>query len=344
MLDDLKLIAQRDKSDAFGVAEKQSQQLKFSDFSTDDINYDKPKNVVVGGMGGSALAATICKAWWNDELDVSFDIVRTYSVPAYVDSSTLFIASSYSGNTEETVSAFEDAIAKGAKCIVMASGGKLQEMAEENNFPYIAIPSGLQPRMAVLYGVKILSAIFDKIELTNDSAKQLEELVDWLSSEAKNLAPTSGTSENLAKQIAEKIVGKTGVVYSGPVLTPAAYKWKISLNESSKNVAFCNEFSEFNHNEFMGWTSHPTEKVYGVIQLRSNLDHAQIKRRFDISSKLLSGKMPAPIDVEVKGELHIAQLLWAIQLGDFVSLYLAMLNNVDPTPVDLIEKLKEELK
>jgi glucose/mannose-6-phosphate isomerase len=225
----------------------------------------------------------------------------------------------------------------------MASGGKLETISQEKGLKFIKVPGGIQPRMATLYMVRILGTIFDHANLTDGAVEQIESISGWLGDEAKFLEPQVGTSTNIAKQIAENIVGKTGVIYSGPMLSPAAYKWKISLNESSKNLAWHNEFSEFNHNEFLGWTSHPIEKVFAIVELQSSFDHPQIQKRFEISNRLLSGKMPAPMIVQAQGDSHLAQILWSVQLGDFVSLYLAMLNNVDPTPVEIIEKLKREL-
>jgi len=133
------------------------------------------------------------------------------------------------------------------------------------------------------------------------------------------------------------------VVYSGPLLSPAGYKWKININENAKQVAWCNQLPEFNHNEFLGWTQQPVQKPYAVIDLRSNLENARIQKRFEVTERLLSGKRPAPIVVQAKGDNILQQLLWTITLGDYISVYLALLNNLDPTPVDLIEKFKNLL-
>jgi glucose/mannose-6-phosphate isomerase len=138
-------------------------------------------------------------------------------------------------------------------------------------------------------------------------------------------------------------VGKTSVFYAGSLMAPVAYKWKISWNENAKNVAFWNEYPEFNHNEFIGWTSHPIEKTFAVFDLVSNLENPRIITRFEISDRLLSGKRPKATVVTMKGHSLIAQLLWGSILADFVSIYVAILNGVDPTPVPLIEKLKKEL-
>jgi glucose/mannose-6-phosphate isomerase len=149
--------------------------------------------------------------------------------------------------------------------------------------------------------------------------------------------------ENLAKQIALDIVGKSAIIYAGPRLFHAAYKWKISINENAKNLAWCNQFPEFSHNEFVGWTSHPLDKIFAVVDLRSNLEHPRVQKRFEVTEKMLSGRRPAPIVVQVKGENILQQIIWTVVLGDFVSLYLAILNGLNPTPVDIIEKMKAEL-
>lgn len=342
-LDDTKTIKDIDKSDALGVAASQHQQLLYSDFNFDTSQFKDIDNVVVVGMGGSALAALICRNWWGKDLQIPFVVTRDYSLPGFVNQNTLVIVSSYSGNTEETVSALEDAASKDAQIVCVSSDGKLQEISQDRGYLYLPIPEGLQPRMAVWYAVKILASIFDSLKLTGKTADQLQAAQPQLQAAAEKLLPAVKTENNLAKQIAEQIHGKTAVVYSGPTLGAAAYKWKISFNESSKNLAWSNEFPEFNHNEFMGWSAQSAEAPFQVVQLQSNLDHPQIKKRFDTSNDLLAGKMAEPIVVEAQGETNIEQLLWTIQLGDFVSLYLAVLNGVDPTPVDLIEELKKKL-
>lgn len=164
-----------------------------------------------------------------------------------------------------------------------------------------------------------------------------------LATASEDWTPNVTTDKNLAKQLALLAVGKTAVIYGGEITAPLAYKWKISWNENSKNVAFWNEYPEFNHNEFLGWTSHPVEKPYVIFDLFSRFEHSQVQRRFEISDRLLSGMRPKATRVELVGDSVLAQLLWGCILADFVSIYLAILNGVDPTPVALIEKLKQEL-
>jgi glucose/mannose-6-phosphate isomerase len=172
---------------------------------------------------------------------------------------------------------------------------------------------------------------------------EIAATADWLASETAKWTSDVSTDKNYAKQLALTAVGKTPVFYAGSLMSPVAYKWKISWNENAKNVAFWNELPEFNHNEFMGWTSHPIEKPFAVFDLVSELEHTQILKRFEVSDRLLSGRRPKSTVVSLEGDSEIAQMLWGSILADFVSIYVAILNGVDPTPVPLIEKLKQEL-
>jgi glucose/mannose-6-phosphate isomerase len=342
MLDDLKLIHERDAQDALGIAEKQWQQLETT-FEVSEEKIAGLDNIVYAGMGGSALAALLSLSWPGYSLP--FEVVRSYNVPAYVSDKTFFIAASYSGNTEETLSALTEAEAQNAHIVVITSGGKLAELAKAKNYPLATIPGGLQPRHAVLYNFRALLTLLEKAGVVKSETieREVSSAAHFLEDKIKAWLPTVSTAQNQAKQIALECIGKSVVIYGGPLFFPAAYKWKISFNENAKHIAWCNQYSEFNHNEFLGWTKQPVNKPYTVIDLRSNLEHPQIQKRFEISAKLLSGVRPDPIVVTPEGETLLEQLLWTIALGDFVTLYTALLSNINPTPVDLIEKLKKEL-
>jgi glucose/mannose-6-phosphate isomerase len=197
--------------------------------------------------------------------------------------------------------------------------------------------------MAVFYNYAALWQLLQGAGLAKADIKELHKTADWLGEEVAKFVPTVPTDNNPAKKLALELVGSSIVVYAGPKLFPAAYKWKINFNENAKTVAWCNQLPEFNHNEFLGWTSHPVDKPYKVIDLRSDLDNQRVQKRFEITEKLLSGKRPQPQTITPEGKTLLEQMLWTIQLGDFVSLYLALLNGLNPTPVDLIEKLKTEL-
>jgi glucose/mannose-6-phosphate isomerase len=334
MLDDLQKIHERDPQDALGVTQKQWQQVEHEY----DLGGWKPtaeiRNIVHSGMGGSALWALLSQSWpgWN----VPFEVVRDYDVPAYTGPNTLFIASSYSGNTEETLSALSQAEAKGAQIVIITSRGKLEEIANEKGYLLLKLPTVIPPQLG-----EHLNLLAD-----TDAASQLSGAATFLRESMEAWAPTVPTAQNLAKQLAQEVIGKSVVIYGGPLLAQAAHKWKISFNENSKNVAWEYAFPEFNHNEFTGWTVQPEQKPYVVFYLLSSFDNDRVKKRFELSDKLLSGRWPAPERVEVQGETKLQQLLWAVALGDFVSLYTAFLNNVSPIELgdkDIIERFKKEL-
>ena len=340
MLDDLKKIHEQDKEDALGVSGKQWEYLS-REFNARFTPNDEILNVVLGGMGGSALYGVIMGAW--PRLRVPFEIVRNYVVPDYVGPKTLFIASSYSGNTEETLEALEHAEKKGAQIAVIASGGKLADKARAKGYPLYEVPSGIQPRMATLYLFSALVHVLAPLDLCVEDTGELQQLGAWLKPHIESWGPTVPTARNPAKQIAQELMGKTLVMYSGPLMFAAANKWKICANENSKNTSWVYQYPEFNHNEFIGWTSHPVDKPFAVVEIRSSLEHPRVQKRFEVSERLLSGKRPAPIVVEPEGDTILQQLAYAIAMGDFVGTYLALLNNVDPTPVDLVEKFKSVL-
>jgi len=341
MIDDLKYIHQKDTKDALGIAEKQWQQLQH------EFNIDKRDgqitNIVLAGMGGSALAGKLSQSWPGYTLP--FEICSDYNAPKYVNESTLFIGSSYSGNTEETLSALEQAEKAGAQIAIITSGGKLKEIAEAKNYPLAKIPEGYQPRTTAFFGLKAIVAILGSYDIVDALKlnKELGEAGEFIGQEVKKWTADIPASHNPAKQLARELMGLSPVIYSGPMLWPAAYKWKISINENAKNVAWCNQYPEFNHNEFIGWSSHPQEKLYAVVDIVSSFDHPQVIKRFEISERLLSGRRPKAHTVNVAGDNVLKQLLWSVAYGDFVSIYLAILNGLDPTPVDLIEKLKTAL-
>lgn len=344
MLDDLKYIHQRDGQDALGVAEKQWQQLQHSfqlsafSFQPDDIT-----NVVYAGMGGSALPAQLIYAWAG--LKLPLIICRNYDVPDFVDQNTLFIAASYSGNTEEELAALAAAENRGAKIAVMASGGKLAELAVQKQYPLAKLPAGYQPRYTAFFGLRALCTILAKTGLIDEQKvmTELDAAANFLGQAVAKWRPDVPTAQNPTKQTAQELAGKSVVVYAGPKMSAAAYKWKISLNENAKNVAWWNQIPEFNHNEMIGWSSHPVDKPYAVVELRSNLENPRVMKRFEISEKLLSGQRPAPHIINVEGDSVLKQLVWAVAYGDFTSIYLALLNGVNPTPVELIDKFKFEL-
>lgn len=345
MLDDLKYIHDRDAQDALGIAEKQWQQYQYSFGFVWQPPYPIHE-VIVAGMGGSGLAAKAYQV--AGDLQIPFVVVQDYSLPDRAGENTLLICSSYSGNTEEVLSVLDEVLDNERSnprpmIVVIASGGTLLARAKELNLPYLQLPSGYQPRFTFGYQYRALVELFAQTSLADGEVAQLEEAADWLKGQMADWTAVVPVARNPVKQLAQELMGRSPVVYAGPLLAPAAYKWKISFNENAKNVAWYNILPEFNHNEFLGWTSHPIDKPYAVIDLRSVLEHPRVRKRFEVTDRLLSGQRPAAHVINAQGETLIQQLLWTIAYGDFVSLYLALLNGLNPSPVDLIEKLKGEL-
>lgn len=339
MLDNQDYIDRFDSQDALSVAAGQFSQLEH-EFVLPDTKTTKLDAVVVAGMGGSALAADYAPAVW--EMNIPYMVSRGYKLPSWVNNRTLVILSSYSGNTEEVLSTLDDAIAKKVNIVGISSGGRLEDELKNHNFPHIMIPGGVQPRASYLFQLKALATILDGYGVMKDGVGQLKIMASRMQDVTNVWGAKTPTAQNLAKQIAESLAGKTSIVYGG-VLYPAAYKWKISINENAKNTAWCGQYSEFNHNEFQGWASHPVEKPFAIIDLISSFDHPQIQRRFALSDKLLSGRRPKALQIQAEGDNLLEQLLWVTALGDMVSIYLAILNGINPTPVELIENLKKEL-
>lgn len=345
MLDNRQLLAKRDPSGALAVAATEYQQTAYQPQIVSGVNDGRDiQTVVVAAMGGSALAALLLKTWLADKLTVPFEVVRDYQLPRYVDQHSLVIASSYSGNTEETVGDLQQAIDRQAQLAVITSAGKLLDSAQTNDITHIVLPSKLQPRMAMIYNLRALAGLLHYFGLIKAAAiDEIATTSDWLKTETAAWLPTVSTAENYAKQLALQAVGKTPVFYGGSLTAELAYKWKISWNENAKNVAFWNQYPEASHNEFTGWTSHPIEKPFAIFDLISSRENPQILKRFSVSDRLLSGRRPKATAIRLAGDSLLQQLLWGCILSDFVSIYVAILNNVDPTALALVDTLKHDV-
>ncbi|MDZ4723857.1 MAG: bifunctional phosphoglucose/phosphomannose isomerase [candidate division Zixibacteria bacterium] len=304
------------------------------------------KNIVVIGMGGSAIGGDLVRSLLANKLLVPFQVCRNYVLPEYVDDETLVIASSYSGNTEETLSAVEDALGRKALMVAITTGGLLEDVAKLNDIPYIKIPGGLQPRAALGYSFVPLLLFFEKIGLVKGLSAQLTAAIARIQKTREQFIEDLPTEKNPAKRLAAQIIGKIPVVYAGPTLSDVvAVRWKGQLCENGKNLAFANTYPEFNHNELVGWSetiaSHKEHLI--VIQLRDSDDHPKVSRRMDTVRGIIEKQGIKVVEFQSVGSNSLERMLSLIQMGDFVSYYLAILNGVDPTPVEAIETLKKEL-
>lgn len=344
MLDDVNVINQRDPSGALAAVQAVTEQARFEPEIVGKFDGRSIQNVVMAGMGGSALAADMVKVLLGKEMSVPIEVVKGYDLPSYVNESTLVIAISHSGNTEETLECYTQARQKNCVIAAMATGGRLLEQAASDEVVHAAVPAGAQPRMSTVYHLRVLLKLLQQFQLTDDRLfNEIGDSSEWIGEKLSEWAADVPTEHNYAKQLAEQTVGKTAVFYAGQLTAPIAYKWKISWNETAKNVAFWNQYPEFNHNEFMGWTSHPVEKPYAVFDLRSTFERPRIAERMELSDRMLSGMRPKAVPLQLVGDSLMRQFLWALALADMTSIYGAILNNVDPTPVAMIETFKKSL-
>ncbi len=345
MLDDINVIKQYDPGDVLSGVLNIPEQARYEVVVHEGSNQRRDfKNIVIAGMGGSALAADMVRVLTAGWLHLPLEVVKGYDLPGFVGEETLVIAVSHSGNTEETLSCYQQALDKKSCLAVMSTGGELIKRANNDNITYAQIPAGTQPRMSTVYHLRGLLKLLQNFwVIDGDLYNQVADSADWLEGEISHWTPAVPEKNNLAKQIAKMTIGKTLVIFGGELTWPLAYKWKISWNESAKNLAFSNQYPEFNHNEFIGWSLHPVEKPFTVFDIRSNLERARIRERMELSDRLLSGKRPKAHVLELQGGTLMQQLLWGLVLADAASIYTAILNGVNPGPVHLIEKLKAEL-
>ena len=352
ILDDVDQIRAMDPGNMynsiFDFAEQMSDALKIGKmWKVDPDDFYGIKNIVVVGMGGSAIGAEILRSFLASKLMVPFDICRNYVLPEYVDDESLVIASSYSGNTEETLAAIEDAIERKAMLATITTGGMLADVAKLNESPMAKLPTGFQPRAALGYSIVPMLIFFEKIGLVKDMIKEVEHTITALQEYREKYIEDNDTNTNPAKLLAEKLRGKIPIIYSGPTVTDAvALRWKGQFCENSKRLAYTNQFAELNHNELVAWSDnvdvHRDHLV--VVLLRDMNDHPQIRARMNIVKDIILQHEVEVIDIHSRGEGLLERILSLIQLGDFTSYYLAILNKVDPTPVAVIEALKQALR
>lgn len=345
---DSSIIKKLDKGRIFEMIGSQPDQLRqnYADTMNQDVTAEDGvgvTNIVLAGMGGSALAANIIKNWLYDQFVVPFEVVRGYDLPDYVGPASLVILSSYSGNTEETLACYEKALGQGAKIVIMSAGGELAGFAKKKGHALLELPDGYQPRLAVFAGLKALACLFDDMRLVSstDLRGQLINASDFLN-KIKFMMSPDNEKNNTAMDIAQRLQGKIALVYAGSALGSAAYKWKIDINENGKQLAFYNTYPELSHNEFQGWMF-PKDKPLVSVQLESKFENQQMQKRMDVTKKLLHEHGFEPIVVNAQGETRLEQLLTTIMLGDYVSAYIGILNGIDPTPVKLVEELKKKL-
>lgn len=300
--------------------------------------------VVVCGMGGSAIGGDLVRTLVEPSSPVPFVVNRGYSLPGWVGENTLVVASSYSGGTEETLSAFDEARERGARIVAITSGGTLASQSAADGLHVVEISGGLQPRAALGYSLGVLLRLADAVGLAEISEDTFQAaLADARQRSERYDADAEG---NAARDLSARFEGALPVVYTGVGLLEAVgLRWRTQIHENAKHPAVGNVFPELDHNEIMGFESGPPE-VLGrmqIVVLRDRDDHAQVQKRFAATRDLVEPTVGGWTEVETEGESRLSRMLSLVQLGDWVSFWQAMRKGVDPTPVETIQQLKKTL-
>lgn len=311
------------------------------------IDFPRFRNVVLGGMGGSAIGGDVVKSLLGSRFPVPFVVNRGYQLPGFVDRDTLFIASSYSGTTEETLTATQEAVRRGCSIVCVSSGGKLFEMAKSGGYGLFELPSGYPPRAALGYSLGVLLAFFHRLGIGEISRDQIVKASSFL----KKIGETwrrPDHPDNDSLLLAQRMYGKVPLIYSsGEACEAVGFRWKTQLNENSKTHAFYQPFPEMNHNEIVGWESLPATQDFSsrciMVLLRMVDDNPRIRLRMDITKTLVEKSGGKVLEVIAQGSSFLERLLYLLYLADFVSFYLAVLYGVDPTEIQQIDHLKKRL-
>lgn len=321
-----------DKSDMKGVLENFPQQIREALALAKGIKTDKKiDKIIITGMGGSALPGDILKAYLSD-YNIPIFVNKDYFLPEFTNSKTLVFIISYSGNTEETIQSYRNALRKGAEIVVITSNGKLGKLCNKQKVNSIIVPKGVQPRLAYGYLFFSVLGVLQNSGLIDDKTKEIQKTIDTLK---------KPLFKERAEELAERLVDKIPIIYSSKRLDAIAYKWKINFNENTKILAFHNVFPELNHNEINGYVN--VKGNFHVLLLKDEDDYQRIKKRMSVTKRLIKSKGVPVTEIALSGSCKLAKIFSAIYLGDWTSYFLALRYGTDPTPVEIVEELKKQL-
>jgi glucose/mannose-6-phosphate isomerase len=304
-------------------------------------------SIVVLGMGGSGVSGDVVAAVIEPRLPLPLRTIKGYGpLPEWVGRNTLVFAVSYSGSTEETLAAFTEAQARGARCVTISSGGPLAEMAQRSGVAHVSIPPGLQPRASLGYLTLPILAVLDKVGLVPSPSEDVAEAVEVLGALARRCSRDVPTDKNPAKDLAARVVGRIPFVYGQEGLTAtAAYRFKCDLNEYGKTPAAWHFFPELNHNEIVGWNQ-PADVARQncvAVVLRDIEEHPRIALRIGITERLIRDRVADLVEVQAQGVSPLARILSLILVTQLAAIYVGFAYGVDPGPVAVIQELKNEL-
>ncbi len=293
-------------------------------------------NIVISGLGGSGIGGTIAQNYLSNIAKIPVLVNKTYALPAFVNNNTLMIACSYSGNTEETVDALNTAIKKKSQIACITSGGKIEQIANKKNLDCIIIPSGKPPRACFGYSLVQILYILQQYKIINKSfEKDINASIELLNKEEKNI-------KQKAQKIAKQLADKTPIIYADNNMEGVAIRWRQQFNENGKMLAWHHVVPEMNHNELVGWRDKDNSKA--VIFLKTILDHPRSLFRMQLNKATIKKYTSNLLEIESKGDSFLECVIYLTHLGDWISWYLAQYRGFDAVEVNVINKLKSDLK
>jgi glucose/mannose-6-phosphate isomerase len=303
---------------------------------------ESPDGLVVAGMGGSSIGGALARAALGDRASRPIVLARGYALPAWTTPDTTVLCASYSGETEETLAVYEAAGALGAPRIVATTGGKLAEEAREDGVAVIPLPGGFQPRAAVAYSLVVAL----EVAALCGAGESLHAEIDVAAAHAERLASEwapEAADDCLPKRLARGLHRTVPQICGAGLTTPIAYRWKSQINENAKTPCFASELPELDHNELAGWEATADLARFSAVFLDDSDLHPRIRQRIELTRGIIAGSGATTYRVDTIGETRTERLVSQVLLGDLVSLYLAVLRGVDPSPVKVLEQLKEAL-
>ena len=308
------------------------------------IKYKTPQNIIITGMGGSAIGGEILQDWLQDKLLIPIQICRNYTLPAYANRNTLVFAISYSGETEETLSAFIDAIRRKCMTITISSGGRLLSFSKKLQIPHVTIPNGRPPRAAIPYLFFPLPILLEKMDILSNTEKHIQETIRVLKEVGRENSPQILTKTNLSKRLALQLKETIPAIYGFGQFRAIAHRMKTQFNENSKLLSVYDVFPELNHNEAVGWeVSEDLAKKFSVILIRDHNEPPEIKHRIEMTKILALHKAQKILEIYARGKGRLAKMFSVLLVGDLASVFLAILQGVDPAPVKTIDLIKREM-
>lgn len=302
------------------------------------------QNIVITGLGGSAIGGDLLRSYLSDELSIPLLVNRNYNLPEFVDESSLVVVSSYSGNTEETISAHLDAHKRKSQIVCITSGGETEKLAKKYKNNLIKIPKGYPPRAALGFSFFPILILLSKLGFVRNKQKEIRETISLLKKKSKTYQNLDA-DKNPALQLAQKFFNRLPIIYSSSEhFDSVNIRWRGQLSENSKVLAFGNVLPEMNHNELVGWKVLKSAMANMIVVfLKDKNDHNRVKIRMKITEGIVKEYAADVLYIESEGNSLLTRMFSLIYLGDWASYYLAIINGIDPTPVKVIDYLKNEL-